>query len=65
MFRYCNTSWKQKLRRIDNFLVWFLVTSRATQEYMDKVQPREVWEREVLSDVTLTVESRIYLAENA
>ena len=32
---------------------------------MDKAQPREVWEREVLSDVTLTVESRIYLAENA
>ena len=36
VFRYCNTSWKYKLRRIDSFLVWFLVTSRATQEYFSE-----------------------------
>ena len=33
MFRYCNTSWKKKLRRTDSFVVCFLVTSRANQEF--------------------------------
>ena len=41
VLRCCNTSWKKKLRGIDSFLVWFLVTLWANQQSMLQFRQRK------------------------